>query len=97
MRDLMGLLVKKCSDWTPPKKRSSGQGKVAADVGRVIDSTESDRLLDLLYRRFGAVHITDQAVFQSNLPFASAMAIFLLLVSLALVGLSMLLGQKETN
>lgn len=44
-----------------------------------------------------SVHITDQAVFQSNLPFASAMAIFLLLVSLALVGLSMLLGQKETN
>jgi len=60
MRDLMGLLVKKCFDWTPPKKRSSGQGNVASDVGRVIDSTESDRLLNMLYRRFGAVHITDQ-------------------------------------
>ncbi|MFD1343054.1 ABC transporter permease [Litorisediminicola beolgyonensis] len=44
-----------------------------------------------------SVHITDQAVFQSNLPFASAMSIFLLLVSLALVGLSMLLGQTETK
>jgi hypothetical protein len=60
MRDLMGLLVKKCYDWTPPQKRSSGQGKVGAEVGRVIDSTESDRLLEMLYKRFGAVHITDQ-------------------------------------
>jgi hypothetical protein len=60
MRDLMGLLVKKCYDWTPPKKRSSGQGKVGAEVGRVIDSTETDRLLKMLYNRFGAVHITDQ-------------------------------------
>jgi len=44
-----------------------------------------------------SVHITDQAVFQANLPFASAMAIFLLLVSLALVGLSMVIGQKENG
>jgi putative spermidine/putrescine transport system permease protein len=43
-----------------------------------------------------SVHITDQAIFQSNLPFAAAMAIFLMLVSLALVGLSSLLGQKRT-
>lgn len=42
-----------------------------------------------------SVHITDQAVFQSNLPFAAAMAIFLMLVSLALVGISMMLGQKR--
>ena len=35
------------------------------------------------------VHITDQAIFQSNIPFAAAMAMFLLLVSLALVGLSL--------
>ena len=33
------------------------------------------------------VHITDQAIFQSNIPFAASMAMFLLLVSLALVGL----------
>jgi hypothetical protein len=60
MRDLMGLLVKKCYDWTPPKKRSSGKAKVASEIGRVIDSTESDMLLNMLYRRFGATHITDQ-------------------------------------
>jgi len=40
-----------------------------------------------------SVHITDQAVFQSNLPFAAAMAVLLLLVSLALVGLALLLGS----
>ena len=32
-----------------------------------------------------SVHITDQAIFQSNLPFASALAIFLLLFSMSLV------------
>ena len=32
-----------------------------------------------------SVMITDQAVFQSNLPFGAAMAIFLMLVSLALI------------
>lgn len=42
-----------------------------------------------------SVHITDQAVFQSNIPFAAALAIFLMLVSLALVGLTMLLGQQR--
>ncbi len=42
-----------------------------------------------------SVHITDQAIFQSNLPFAAAMAIFLLLVSLALVGLSMLVSSEK--
>ncbi len=43
-----------------------------------------------------SVHITDQAIFQSNLPFAAAMAIFFLLVSLALVGLTLLVG-KDTE
>lgn len=42
-----------------------------------------------------SVHITDQAIFQSNLPFAAAMAVFLLLVSLAMVGLSLLLGRDK--
>ena len=42
-----------------------------------------------------SVHITDQAIFQSNLPFAAAMAVFLLLVSLALVGLTLLLGDRK--
>lgn len=41
-----------------------------------------------------SVHITDQAIFQSNLPFAAAMAVLLLLVSLALVGLTLLLGRE---
>ena len=43
------------------------------------------------------VHITDQAIFQSNIPFAAAMAMFLLLVSLALVGLTLAAGFKRTN
>jgi putative spermidine/putrescine transport system permease protein len=38
--------------------------------------------------------ITDQAIYQSNMPFAAAMAIFLVLVSLALVGLSLLIGRR---
>jgi putative spermidine/putrescine transport system permease protein len=42
-----------------------------------------------------SVLITDQAIFQSNLPFAAAMAIFLMLVSLALVGLTLMLGQEK--
>jgi putative spermidine/putrescine transport system permease protein len=41
-----------------------------------------------------SVLITDQAIYQSNLPFAAAMAVFLVLVSLGLVGLSLLLGRK---
>lgn len=35
------------------------------------------------------VHVVDQAIFQSNIPFAAAMAMFLLLVSLALVGVAL--------
>lgn len=42
-----------------------------------------------------SVLITDQAIFQSNIPFAAALAIFLMLVSLALVGLTMMLGQER--
>jgi putative spermidine/putrescine transport system permease protein len=42
-----------------------------------------------------SVLITDQAIFQSNLPFASAMAIFLMVVSLALVGVTLMLGQER--
>jgi putative spermidine/putrescine transport system permease protein len=42
-----------------------------------------------------SVLITDQAVFQSNIPFAAAMAIFLMLVSLALVASTLLLGQER--
>jgi putative spermidine/putrescine transport system permease protein len=41
-----------------------------------------------------SVLITDQAVFQSNIPFAAAMAIFLMLVSLAFIGLTMVLGSR---
>jgi putative spermidine/putrescine transport system permease protein len=39
-----------------------------------------------------SVMITDQAILQSNLPFAAAMAMFLMLVSLALVGLTYKIG-----
>ncbi|WP_169566359.1 ABC transporter permease [Sneathiella limimaris] len=41
-----------------------------------------------------SVLITDQAIYQSNMPFASAMAVFLVLMSLALVGLTLLIGRK---
>jgi putative spermidine/putrescine transport system permease protein len=41
-----------------------------------------------------SVLITDQAIYQSNMPFAAAMAVFLVLVSLALVGLSLLIGRR---
>ena len=40
-----------------------------------------------------SVLITDQAIFQSNMPFGAAMAIFLMLVSLVLVAITLLLGQ----
>ena len=42
-----------------------------------------------------SVHITDQAIFQSNLPFAAAMAVLLLLATLVLVGLALLLGRER--
>ena len=42
-----------------------------------------------------SVLITDQAIYQSNLPFAAAMAIFLLAVSLPLVGLTQWLGRRR--
>ncbi|MFZ1470178.1 MAG: ABC transporter permease [Paracoccaceae bacterium] len=42
-----------------------------------------------------SVHITDQAIYQSNLPFAAAMSVFLLLVALSLVGLATLAGRDR--
>ncbi|MDH4061154.1 MAG: ABC transporter permease [Aquincola sp.] len=42
-----------------------------------------------------SVLITDQAVYQSNMPFSAAMAVFLVLLSLALVGLTVLVGRKD--
>lgn len=42
-----------------------------------------------------SVLITDQATYQSNMPFAAAMAVFLVLISLSLVGLTMLIGRRE--
>jgi putative spermidine/putrescine transport system permease protein len=42
-----------------------------------------------------SVLITDQAIYQSNMPFAAAMAVFLVLVSLGLVAAVSLLAQKE--
>lgn len=41
-----------------------------------------------------SVLITDQAIYQSNMPFAAAMAVFLVLVTLALVGLTLYAGRK---
>ena len=43
-----------------------------------------------------SVLITDQAIYQSNMPFAAAMAVFLVLISLAMVGLMLLAGRKES-
>lgn len=42
-----------------------------------------------------SVLITDQALYQSNMPFAAAMAVFLVLISLSLVGLTLLIGRRE--
>lgn len=42
-----------------------------------------------------SVHITDQAVFQSNLPLAAAMATVLLVAALLLIGLALLLGRER--
>ena len=41
-----------------------------------------------------SVLITDQAIFQSNLPFAAALAIFLLIVSMSLVGITMWINRR---
>ena len=41
-----------------------------------------------------SVMITDQAIYQSNMPFAAAMAVFLVGVSLSLVALVALLGRR---
>ena len=41
-----------------------------------------------------SVLITDQAVFQSNLPFAAALAVFLLSLSMALVGLTLWIERR---
>lgn len=41
-----------------------------------------------------SVLITDQAVYQSNVPFAAALAVFLLLTSLALIAFTFLLGGR---
>jgi putative spermidine/putrescine transport system permease protein len=41
-----------------------------------------------------SVLVTDQAIYQSNMPFAAAMAVFLVLVSLGLVGLTVYAGRK---
>jgi putative spermidine/putrescine transport system permease protein len=42
-----------------------------------------------------SVLITDQAIYQSNIPFAAAMAVFLMLIALALVGLTLLVGRAR--
>lgn len=42
-----------------------------------------------------SVLITDQAILESNMPFAAAMAVFLVLISLALVGLTVMAGGRR--
>lgn len=42
-----------------------------------------------------SVLISDQAILQSNLPFAAAMAVFLVLVSLSLVALTAWIGRRD--
>ena len=44
-----------------------------------------------------SVMITDQAILQSNLPFAAAMAMFLMLVTLALVGMTYVIGGERNK
>ena len=40
-----------------------------------------------------SVFITDQAIYQSNMPFAAAMAVFLVITSIALVSLTAAIGR----
>jgi putative spermidine/putrescine transport system permease protein len=42
-----------------------------------------------------SVLITDEAIYRSNLPYAAAMAVFFMVVSVALVGLTMLAGRTK--
>jgi putative spermidine/putrescine transport system permease protein len=42
-----------------------------------------------------SVLITDEAIYRSNLPFAAAMSVFFMAVSLALVGITMLVGKRK--
>lgn len=42
-----------------------------------------------------SVLITDQAIYQSNVPFAAALAVFLLLTSLALIAMTLALGRRR--
>jgi len=42
-----------------------------------------------------SVLITDEAIYRSNMPYAAAMAVFFVLVSLALVGLTMMVGKSK--
>jgi len=44
-----------------------------------------------------SVLITDQAIFQSNMPFAAAMAIVLMVLSLMLVAVTLVLGQERSS
>jgi putative spermidine/putrescine transport system permease protein len=44
-----------------------------------------------------SVLITDQALFQANIPFAAALAIFLMLVTIGLVVLTVLIGRRRTK
>jgi putative spermidine/putrescine transport system permease protein len=44
-----------------------------------------------------SVNITDQAIFQANLPFAAAMAIFMLIVTLVMIALTLMLDQKKSE
>ena len=42
-----------------------------------------------------SVLITDQAIYQTNMPMAASMAIFFMLVSLLLVALTMVIGKER--
>lgn len=42
-----------------------------------------------------SVLVTDQAIYQSNMPFAAAMAVFLVIASLLLVGLSVMISGRK--
>lgn len=44
-----------------------------------------------------SVLITDQAIYQSNMPFAAAMAVFLVLLTLALVGLTSMVARRDAH
>jgi putative spermidine/putrescine transport system permease protein len=85
----------------PQRRRAGARNTIVATLIMVFVFALGSYLLPQILGRPQhwtlSVLITDQAIYQSNMPFAAAMAVFLVLISLALVGLMLLVGRKEAR